>query len=54
MKTRFFVQQGSVYAPGWHVLEQVRDNHQVSRARFDEKADAYEYCAELLEMEAAS
>lgn len=48
---RFFVEQGSVYAPGWHVYERVRDNHLVSVACFDEKSDADEHLAWLLTRE---
>lgn len=49
----FFVEQGSIYAPGWHVRERVRDNYLRSVACFDEKADADEYLAYVLEQEAA-
>ena len=40
---RYFVERGSVYSPGWHVYEQVRDNYLVSRGCFDEKPDADDF-----------
>lgn len=51
---KFFVEQGSIYAPGWHVRERVRDNYLVSRGCFDEKPDAEEFLAHVLEQEDAS
>lgn len=51
---KFFVEQGSIYAPGWHVRERVRDNYLVSRGCFDEKPDAEEFLAHMLEQEDAS
>lgn len=49
---KYFVERGSIYSPGWHVRERVRDNYLVSIARFDEKADAEEYLTFIMEEEA--
>lgn len=50
---KFFVEKGSIFAPGWHVRERVRDNYLVSRGCFDEKHDAEEFLAYVLEQEVA-
>lgn len=51
MSVRYFVEQGSIFAPGWHVRERVRDNYLVSLGCFDEQSDAEEYLAFVLEQE---
>ncbi|WNM66746.1 hypothetical protein SEA_PASCALRANGO_83 [Mycobacterium phage PascalRango] len=47
----FFVGLGSIYCPGWHVWERVRSDYHVSRARFDDRADAEEFLAALIDAE---
>jgi hypothetical protein len=51
MSSKYFVEQGSIYAPGWHVRERVRDNYFRSIGWFDEEADAEEYLAHVLSEE---
>ena len=48
MSSKYFVEQGSIYAPGWHVRERVRDNYLRSLGCFEKKADAEEYLAFIL------
>ena len=49
MTDRYFVQQGSIYAPGWHVYENVRDDYRRSRGCFDTRAEAEDLLAYLVE-----
>lgn len=44
---RYEIHQGSIYAPGWHVYEIVRENYWVSVGCFEERQDAEEWFALL-------
>ena len=44
---KFEVQWGGIYAPGWHVYENVSERHYRSCGNFQEKEDAEEYCDSL-------
>ena len=43
------VQQGSIYNPGWQVAEEISERHWQVHATFEEKADAEDFLAYLLE-----
>lgn len=46
--SNLFVAQGSIYYPGWQVVEQTAPTAQRVRATFDTEAEAQEFLAELL------
>lgn len=45
--SKFHVEQGSVYAPGWHVYEEVTEGHLRSLGCFEEKPDAEDFLTYL-------
>lgn len=42
---RVEVQQGTIYNPGWQVVEQLSEHHWRCLATFERKADANEFWA---------
>lgn len=45
--SKYVLEQGSIYNPGWVVYERIAANHLKSHGTFDEKSDAEEFLAYL-------
>lgn len=49
--SRYTVEQGSIYAPGWHIYEELEPRHYRSLGCFDNQSDAEEYLEHIIEQE---